>query len=484
MAAKKNVPTSLAAELLHAIHPYGYKNFCASINERDSVSMEFYKASKWVNYFVLDATLTFKNGKINPDHVYEYFGKFNGLSSTAVRKNLLSFISGNIDFVEKRSTVCLPIRNMGFDKWLDTINDGFCCDELALLALSAMYQRHTLVVTKNKFWSTIESAAPLNLLEVMKHCTVRLLYMGNLGFGVLQWKPRDPKPPPACPNLGQFNIVEEYTIDENTGTDFVPNVETTPTMPTSSNAPSVGEHLPKVTSTKMDMIPSLALQAPITKAMILSSSTVETTTTTPVATPKIVYSNDNTDFYVETASNLVKTEALVGSDTEPTPGMYPWKKKLVIRLERLSDFDINLWCKTPYDVGTDGNFLVETLLVKQETDVQMQMAVDAASCGLRTGSKIQRSHVETEPDTKTTSTVSINNTESTSQLIARANKLINRVSAALDVNLDIPSKPAKPYDLAIVPPVNVETTVQPKHTVKCKLCTYSCHSVQGLNKHH
>ena len=50
------------------------------------------------------------------------------------------------------------------------------------------------------------------------------------------------------------------------------------------------------------------------------------------------------------------------------------------------------------------------------------------------------------------------------------------------MNLDV--QPAKPYDLAIVPPVNVETTVQPKRPVKCKLCTYSCHSVQGLNEHH
>ena len=98
---------------------------------------------------------------------------------------------------------------------------GFCCDELALLALSAMYQRHTLVVTKNKFWSTIESAAPLNILEVMKHCTVRLLYVGNLGFGILKWKPRDPKPPPppVHPRLGQFDIVEEYTIDDNGDTE-------------------------------------------------------------------------------------------------------------------------------------------------------------------------------------------------------------------------------------------------------------------------
>ena len=136
---------------------------------------------------------------------------------------------------------------MGFDSWLDSINEGSCCDELAILALSAMYQHHTLVVTKNKFWSTIESAAPLNTLEVMKHCTVRLLYMGDLGFGILKWKPRDPKPPPVHPRLGQFNIIEEYTLDDNGCTDS--NSDTGVETITSKEVVDGVNHLGKPAST-------------------------------------------------------------------------------------------------------------------------------------------------------------------------------------------------------------------------------------------
>ena len=71
------------------MNPYGYQKFRGVISEWDSISLDIYKASKWVNYFALDTSLTFKNGKVNPDHAYELFGSFNGLSAQEVRMHLL-----------------------------------------------------------------------------------------------------------------------------------------------------------------------------------------------------------------------------------------------------------------------------------------------------------------------------------------------------------------------------------------------------------
>ena len=178
MAAKKGVSTSMSAELMQKMNHYGYKKFCAVISEWDSISLDFYKASKWVNYFALDTSLMFKNSKVNPGHVYELFGSFNGLSAQEVRNHLLEYVYNNIEFFESRSSVCLPMRGMGMNAWIDMVEDNrICCDELALLGLSVMYQRHTLVVTKNKYWSTIETNEPLSIINLMKECTVRLLYI-------------------------------------------------------------------------------------------------------------------------------------------------------------------------------------------------------------------------------------------------------------------------------------------------------------------
>ena len=217
MAVKSCVSTSMSAELMHKMNPYGYKKFCAVISECDSITLDFYKASKWMNYFALDTSLMFKNGKVNPDHVYELFGSFNGLSAQEVRMHLLEYIYNNIDFFECRSSVCLPMHGLGMNTWVDMVEDNrICCDELALLGLSVMYQRHCLVVTKNKFWSTIETKELLSIINLMKECTVRLLYLGNMKFGTLHWQPRNPQPVQLKPNLGQFKIIEEYTLDEPT----------------------------------------------------------------------------------------------------------------------------------------------------------------------------------------------------------------------------------------------------------------------------
>ena len=35
--------------------------------------------------------------------------------------------------------------------------------------------------------------------------------LGNLKFGTLHWQPRNPQPIKS--NLGQFKIIEEYTLD-------------------------------------------------------------------------------------------------------------------------------------------------------------------------------------------------------------------------------------------------------------------------------
>ena len=131
------------------------------------------------------------------------FGSFNGLSTQEVRMHLLEYIYDNIDFFECRSLVCLPMHGMGMNTWVDMVEDnGICCDKLALLGLSAMYQRHCLVVTKNKFWSTIETKELLSIINLMKECTVRLLYLGNMKFGTLCWHPRNPQPVQLKPNLG------------------------------------------------------------------------------------------------------------------------------------------------------------------------------------------------------------------------------------------------------------------------------------------
>ena len=66
---------------------------------------------------------------------------------------------------------------------------------------------------QNKLWSTVQADKPLNLLDLLNICSVRRIYLGNLCFGVLFWRPHLPKK--VATKSPGFNIIEEYTLDDS-----------------------------------------------------------------------------------------------------------------------------------------------------------------------------------------------------------------------------------------------------------------------------
>ena len=201
------------------------------------------------------------------------------------------------------------MRGMGMNTWIDMVEDNrICCDELALLGLSAMYQRHCLVVTKNKFWSTIETKELLSIINLMKECTVRLLYLGNMKFGTLHWHPRNPQPVQPKPNLGQFKIIEEYTLDE-------------PTTSGESSTADNGETEHVETATSQEFSPPDAEL--VKQNNELSPIPVETLT--------------------DKSAVKVETSLVVNPEAKPLPDDYPHMKDLKVVVPKLNETDIDIW---------------------------------------------------------------------------------------------------------------------------------------------
>ena len=359
MVANSGVSTSMSAELMHKMNPYGYKKFCSYISERDSISLEFWKASKWVNYFALDTSLTFKNGKVDPNHVYELFGNFNGLSAQEVRMHLLEYIYENIDLFECRSSVCLALCGIGMNTWVDMVEDSrSCCDELALLGLSAMYQRHCLVVTKNKFWSTIETKEPLSIINLMKECSIRLLYLGNLKFGTLHWQPHNPQP--VKPQLGQFKIIEEFTLDGPT------------TSGESSNPDNESEEHVETTNQSESAPPPVNLEETVappdptqqtrkvvqknTESIPVNVETSDTTNTVKVETPVQTKSGNKSSKTVPCLKDLkVVVQKLDDSVNEESTGSANSPVETELKPIITSVRGYNLPSSRPYEEDTDDN---------------------------------------------------------------------------------------------------------------------------------
>ena len=166
---------------------------------------------------LFDSSNIVKNGCANPNHVFDLFGSFGGNTGTEVHVKLLEIIAADMPFFEMRSSVCLQMRLMNLETWVETItNELVYCDELALMGLCYMYHRHCVVLTQNTLWSTVQADKPLNLLDLLNICSVHLIYLGNLHFGVLTWRPRLPKK--VATQSPGFNIVEEYTLDDANST--------------------------------------------------------------------------------------------------------------------------------------------------------------------------------------------------------------------------------------------------------------------------
>ena len=187
-----------------------YKTYVAKINESHLTTL---RTPGGQITSPLTCLMLLKMDVLTPNHVSDTFGSFSRHTGTEVRVKLLENIAANMSFYERRSTICLKMRSMNLETWVETIaNESVYCDELGLMGLCYMYHWHCVVLTQNKLWSTVQADKPLNLLDLLNICSVRLIYLGNLCFGVLTWRPCLPKK--VATKSPGFNIIKEYILDE------------------------------------------------------------------------------------------------------------------------------------------------------------------------------------------------------------------------------------------------------------------------------
>ena len=338
-----------------------------------------------------------KNGCANPNHVFDIFGSFSGHTGIEVHVKLLENIAANMSFYERRSTVGLQMRSMNLETWVETItNKLIYCGELCLMGLCYMYHRHCVVLTQNKLWSTVQADKPLNLLDLLNTCSVPLIYLGNLRFSVLTWRPHLRKK--VATKSPGFNIIEEYTLDESNtaasdiqgsmkpddGTCHAGNVETTsleytPNTPTVTKAESATA-LKSVTATMSKLssqctpVGDHETSSPIesketgidTKlpesAELLSTRADNIESKPPTKQPQsalhVATVNEDISSRLNLDESLPKNAVHCTSEIKkevPTKRLvtcpedslvllqYPWKCELNVKLDRIQPTEIDIW---------------------------------------------------------------------------------------------------------------------------------------------
>ena len=121
--------------------------------------------------------------KLKPpkNHVYDIFGDFSSTDGKSVKMTMLNEIGDNYDWYESRGRVVLNMQGRDLMEWLKyhLTNQSARADEIAVYALSHIYDRHTVIFGKGRLWCTIRATGDPKEADFANSCQVHLLYIGK-----------------------------------------------------------------------------------------------------------------------------------------------------------------------------------------------------------------------------------------------------------------------------------------------------------------
>ena len=169
MAATSSV--SLTEELFQVTRLNQYKDSIQAIHPGDGISEKMFPSSVHGAKFEVDNRLTYKVNKvrkgktmktkkvINPNLMFTVFTAFGERSPGEVRKDMIDWIESNRESFKLHTFMGMALRDMDFDTWINNVkSNDYIGDKFCLSALCEMCQRHALVVTSVRVWTTIPTS--------------------------------------------------------------------------------------------------------------------------------------------------------------------------------------------------------------------------------------------------------------------------------------------------------------------------------------
>ena len=180
----------MAEELLQIIRDSRYNPTIVPLNHDDVMTKKDFMASRLSSDFWLDTRHCFVNRKRNPMCMYQLFANWSNDDPSDLKDNILSLIEKDYSYYDRISKFWTKFKGISFDTWIyDQVDRFQFADELMLFILCREFNRHCVVHTKTKTWSTIQSDVPIPEETLHGKCDLILLFMGRGLFGALKRKP-------------------------------------------------------------------------------------------------------------------------------------------------------------------------------------------------------------------------------------------------------------------------------------------------------
>ena len=187
-------------------------------------------------------------------------------------------------------------KDIDFDEWFSKLKSNDTgCDEFGLSALCQAFQRHAMVVTSHKIWTTIPAGYNKSPEEEWRLCDVHFLYMYRDTFACLepkfQWKREFPigelqLMSPQESSTGPLATITDKTLDKETNAnnivkdEIVTDNENLPEEPRGSAIDELGlvtvPPLPITSNELPDATQNLLVSLPIDKELTDTTETQQT----------------------------------------------------------------------------------------------------------------------------------------------------------------------------------------------------------------
>ena len=195
----------MAKELMSLVSDFPYVSDIPKLKPTDMVMPQHFMIMTLShNHWVDDSLCYDTNNDRNSNNLFAVFGQFSDEDPMIVRTDLVQAVRDEFDFFSTVGSKYLLETGMDLSQWLLEMQDeNTFGDELALYALARRYNRHVIVYTSRKHWTTLHSTKPLDQWDTAKHCHLQLIYLGRFLYGTVREKglyaaPTEIKTPPRA----------------------------------------------------------------------------------------------------------------------------------------------------------------------------------------------------------------------------------------------------------------------------------------------
>ena len=184
------VDDPIAMDLISIISPYPYRRYIQYISANDATTEEDFTRMEISKRYSIDKSRCYKkDGSRNASGLLDLFGSFTNESARVIRKDIVQRVELENGLYASVGQIALGMRKLSIKDWCTEMLDrNHFPDETCIYALSRTFNRHTLVLCRTRYWTTLEATSPMTEDDLFSACNIHLIYLGCSLFGELKPK--------------------------------------------------------------------------------------------------------------------------------------------------------------------------------------------------------------------------------------------------------------------------------------------------------